>query len=214
MSARVSAEALFSDLDNCPDRPLSSVTLRRIFTSLLKVHWSDSRNFGEFEDALGCLTYSDNTPETMLTIAPTHAFYDQATTQTLPGIFVGMGIDYRKSGLDDFAGYSADRSDTYRTVAATAKVAITHVHRQPDLALSMAECTTGFLLGIKDYLKERLGVSEITLLGLSDVNRLQQFDTAKFFGVDLAMRVTFNLGVTVNLESHRLKKFAAELRPT
>ena len=213
MSARVSAQALFTDFDNCLDRPLSSVTLRRVFTSLLRVHWSDADNFGDFKEMLGCLTYSDNIRESSLTIQPTFVFDERETTEHIPGIFIGMSVDYKKSVIDDFGGMGPDNSDTYNTVLATANIRFTHAHRSADLALSMAENTTGFLLGLREHIMKRLGLSEMTVLGLSDANRLRS-DAQRFFGVDLAMRVTFNLGVTVNLESHRLKKFGQEWHPT
>ena len=211
--SRVSAEALFSDMDGCIDRPLSSVTLRRIYTSLLRVHWGDAGNYGDFQDLLGCLVYDDDPKTGTLSIQPTYVYDERESTEHIPGIFIGMAIGYKKSVVNDFAGYGPDMSDTYNTVLATAQFRFTHAHRQPDLALSMAENTTGFLLGIREEMMRRLALSEMTLTGISDVNRLRG-DTPRFFGVDLAMQVTFNLGVTVNMESHRLKKFAAELRPT
>lgn len=212
MSARVSAEALFSDIDGCHDRPLSSVTLRRIFTSLLRVHWSDKGNYGDFRDMLGCLEYSDDPKTSTLSILPTHVYEEDKNTEQIPGIFLGMTLDYRKLALNDFAGHGPDKSDTYNTIHATANIRITHAHRHADIAMSMAECTTGFLLGMREELMRKLGWDEMTVLGMADANRLRP-DTERFFGVDLALRVTFNLGVTVNLESHRLKKFAEELRP-
>jgi hypothetical protein len=211
MSIDASAAALFQDFNDCLEKPLSSVALRRIFTSLLKVHWGDAHNFGEYEETLGCLVYDDDPAASKLTILPAYVF-DAEKTENFPGIFVGLGINYKKTSLDNFAGQGEDLSDTYYSTLANVAMTISHVHRSADLAFSMAESTTAFLLGLRKPIMNRIGLMEMEPRGLSEAQPIQS-KPERFFEVDLTINLTFNLGMTVNLESHRLKKFASYLTP-
>jgi len=211
MSIDITGNLLYSDFNDCMDKPISSVTLRRVFTSLLKVHWSDSNNFGEYSEPLGCLIYDDDEGASKLSILPTYVF-DDSNTESFPGIFIGMQLNYRKAAMDNFAGEGDDRSDTFYSTLANVAMTFSHVHRSADVAFSMAENTTAFLVGLRKPIMNRVGLMEMDVRGLSDAQQVRS-KPDRFFGVDLTLNITFNLAMTVNLESHRLKKFASVIAP-
>jgi len=197
------------------DKPWNPVSLRQLFTSALQVHWENPQHHLSTigTDELGCLQYTqegDSTvlPVNSLTVAPLFT-YDEK--RPLQGIYVGVGnIQINKLVVDNFAGYSDDNSTTDTAVGATLQLSFKHVHRSPDTALLMATSTNVFLTALREHLKGAPDFKRMDPLASNDAVVIEK-SSERYFQVDLSWSLAFNYRVSINLESHRLKKYGVSL---
>lgn len=205
MSARVSAESLLE----CLQKPINSVSLRRAYLMMLRVHWSDAANLGDLQDVLGCQLYSDEAGS-KLNVTLNYLF-DVKKTDSYPAVILGFG-DFvaTKNTLNNYAGMSEDYGATYYSLPTKVQMTISHIHANPDTATAMAESTATFLLGTRDATMRRLNLRSYDLTGISAVKPLEKLPT-RYFNVEVSVQLDFNMAVTVNLEGHRLKKYGHEL---
>lgn len=208
MSARVSAENLIQ----CLQRPINSVSLRRAFLMMLRVHWSDAENFGDSSDDLACLTYSDDKVDKQLEVTLNYLF-DSKKTENFPAVILGFGnFVTQKNVLNNFAGLSSDYGSTYYALPTSTTMTVSHIHANPDVATAMAESTATFLMGTREPTMKRLNLRRFDIAGISAVQPLEKLP-ARYFNVEVTAQLDFNMAVTVNLEGHRLKKYGQELNP-
>lgn len=196
-------------LKDCVDLPLHPVNLRRIFTLLLRSHYSDPTHYGEFRDDLGCIKWQEG--DDAFVIKPKEIYDD---SQDLgDGIYVDfsyyrpkrMAVDHRSQPLSDGSGF------TY-TERVESEIVMTHIRNTPDQALMLATESMFFLFGIRDPLVHELRLFQGFDLGAVTPAALQdRKNPSKDFSVDFSVRLEFNLSVTSRLEGHRLKKFGMTL---
>lgn len=199
-------------LMHCMDRPLDGANLRSIFLLLTRAHFSDPANHGYLEDTIGCFKYSDDPKESTLSVQLSYN-YDPEKSSPIPAVYVGMdqGTKFGKLDMDNQSAQFADRSGKEYSKLATAGISFIHLARSMDQALLLAESSAAFFMGIRESLKLQLGLSSFDVLSLSPPALVQK-DPERYFRVDLQCALSFNFVVSVNIESHRLKKFAIKLQ--
>jgi hypothetical protein len=200
----------YINLFNCMSEPLNGSNLRTIFLLLTRAHYSDPENYGYLQDQLKCVLWSSDPSKTTIEISPTQN-YDINRDNKQPAIYVGMDratefskldLTSRQSNLSDNSGYASGH-------IARSSVNFVHVFESADQALLAAESTTSFFIGIKEALRNKLNLSSFEPLSISPPAMIEKAPE-RFFRVDVTFGLAFNYNVLVNIESHRLKKFAIE----
>ncbi len=205
----MSAPADHDQFEKLLGLPLSPVTLRRIMLLLFREHYSDMSQFGAYRDLLGDLTYNDDPKKSTLAVDLLHA-YDPKKVSGDPSIFIGFQpFQFTKKGVDNYAGMNDDESVIYKTMAAAGILIVRHCASASDMALLMGESSTNMLLGLQELLKNRLKLLGFDISTLSDPKMISP-EPQRMFYCDLACQVSFNYTISVNMESHRLKKIVWE----
>lgn len=197
-------------LFNCLKEPLNSSNLRTTFLLLTRAHYSDPKNYGYLQDLLKCVVWSKEHLPGTIEIEDTYN-YDSNRDNRRPGIYVGadqpakfskIDLQSKQIVLDDNSGH--DTGHIFQT-----GVNFIHVFESADQALLAADCTSSFFIGIKEMLQERLGLVSFEPLSVSPPAIIEKAPE-RFFRVDVIFGLSFIYNVRVNIESHRLKKFAIE----
>lgn len=199
------------ELLSCMDEPITAVNLRRIFLLLMRVHWSDSDHFGSIGQHLTCDQYNYADPRDGLKVDLVETF-DPENTSTSPGVYVGLkkGIKYKKKVVADFVEHSDDRARTDAVKEAQTLLVISHVNASADQALAMGEIDVTFLFGVRPALMQRMNIRGFDILTLTDPLKIDEAPN-RDYQVDVVASLTFDLSVTTNIESHRIKKIATML---
>lgn len=202
----------FRELNKCFTEPLTLSGLRRIFLLLVRAHYGDPDNFGNLKSSLQCLTYDPENPGTSPLTIELGSIVGSKLAAGRPAIYVDYPGDLKwvKSGIGNVAGHSFDNSETNLSWGVVAPIVISHVSDSIDLSLNMAESTAGLVLGLSQHLIETLNLSSLEAEGLN-FPKPNPNAVERYYRVDLSLRVRYNFNMSVNLESHRLKKFALEL---
>lgn len=200
----------FKELHNCMGEPLNGSNLRTVFLLLTRAHYSDSKNFGYLEDQLKCLKWSEDKSEATIEVSPSQN-YDMNRDNKQPAIYVGMDrpFEFAKLDLSSKQSNIPDNSGYFSGHVVRASIGFIHVFETVDQALLAADCTASFFIGIKQSLKERLNLSSFEPISISPPALIEK-SPERFFRVDVTFALAFNYNVLVNIESHRLKKFAIE----
>lgn len=190
--------------------PLNGSNLRTIFLLLTRAHYSDSKNFGYLEEQLKCMVWDSDHSKSPLEIDPSYQ-YDMNRDNRKPGIYVGVDqpSQFSKIDLNSRQGNLADNSGFFSGQLLRTAVSFIHVFESPDQALLAADCTASFFVGIKESLRNKLNLSSFEPISISAPALIEK-TPERFFRVDATFGIAFNYSVLVNIESHRLKKFAIE----
>lgn len=200
------------ELDCCLSEPLTIANMRAIFLLLVKAHYSDAKNFGLFEEELGCLAIDIDSEDNDLTIGLDFT-PDDKNPSPRPAIWVNFqGNKLSKVSFDNFSGVSEDNATSTFIKLQLSTFNFTHIHDSVDVAYMMAESTADFFAGIAPHLRSKLGISMMDVQGITKA-RLIEKSPEKYYGVDVTLSMHMNHVVSANIESHRLKKFALELTP-
>lgn len=202
-----------ANLACCFGRPLTLSNLRAIVLLLVKAHFSSAKNFGVFEEELACLETDPDDPKGVLTIQLDHAGTDKNPSPK-PSVWVNLESSrYHKKAMDDRSSKSYDNSRTQYVRMQEVVMRVVHVHESADMAIMMAESTADFMLGQRPHVSETLNLSMMDVVEISKP-RLTSASPDKACEVDVVLRFSFNHTMSVNIESHRLKKFALEITLT
>lgn len=203
----------YVELFNCMSEPLNGSNLRTIFLLLTRAHYSDSKNFGYLEAQLKCMVWDSDHSKSAIEIDPTYQ-YDINRDNRKPGIYVGVDQPFQFSKIDLNArqGNIQDNSGFFSGQIARSAVSFVHVFESPDQAVLAADCTTSFFVGVKESLRNKLNLSSFEPISISPPALIEK-SPERFFRVDSTFGIAFNYSVLVNIESHRLKKFAIEFAP-
>lgn len=190
--------------------PLNGSNLRTIFLLLTRAHYSDTKNYGYLEPQLQCVLYSDNANEQSLYVELSQE-YDYTKGIRRPAVYVGFDqpFQFKKIDLSHSQDKTYDNSGQDKGFLVTATLSLIHVAASQDTALLMADCSTAFFIGIRDALKSKLNLMSFDPISISPPAMVDK-KPEQYFRVDCMFNLTFNYVVRVNLESHRLKKFALE----
>ncbi len=193
--------------------PLNGSNLRTIFLLMTRAHYSDSKNFGYLEEQLKCVVWDPDHSKSPLEIDPTYQ-YDINRDNRKPGIYVGVDqpSQFSKIDLNSRQGNLEDNSGFFSGQLLKTAISFIHVFESPDQALLAADCTTSFFVGIKEALRSKLNLSSFEPISISAPAAIEKAPE-RFFRVDSTFGIAFNYSVLVNIESHRLKKFAIEFTP-
>jgi hypothetical protein len=203
----------YVQLFNCMSEPLNGSNLRTTFLLLTRAHYSDSKNFGYLEEQLKCMVWDPDHSRSPLEIDPSYQ-YDINRDNRKPGIYVGVDQPFQFSKIDLSSRQSSipDNSGFFSGQLVRSAVSFIHVFESPDQALLAADCTTSFFVGIKDSLRNKLNLSSFEPISMTAPALIEKAPE-RFFRVDSTFGISFNYSVLVNIESHRLKKFAIEFEP-
>jgi hypothetical protein len=203
----------YVQLFNCMSEPLNGSNLRTIFLLLTRAHYSNAKNFGYLEEQLKCMVWDPDHSKSPLEIDPTYQ-YDINRDNRKPGIYVGIDqpSQFTKIDLNSTQASIPDNSGYFSGHLLKTAVTFTHVFESPDQALLAADCTTSFFVGIKKSLYTKLNLSSFEPISITPPTLIEK-SPERFFRVDASFSIAFNYNVLVNIESHRLKKFAFELQP-
>ena len=204
------AVSSLTQLASCLQEPLTLVNLRAIMLLLVQAHYSDPANFGLFEDELECLASNPEDPKRKLAILLDHVA-DAKNPSPVPAIWVNYEeCRLDKKVINNLSESSEDNSRTTYLKQQQVKFMITHVHSSVDIAITMAESTADFFSGVRPHLMStlRLGSFEVDYISKP---RLMERSPERNFEVDVALTLVFSYATSVNIESHRLKKFSLEI---
>jgi len=203
----------YVQLFNCMSEPLNGSNLRTIFLLMTRAHYSDSKNFGYLEEQLKCAVWNSDHSKSALEIDPSYQ-YDINRDNRKPGIYVGVDQPCQFSKVDLAArqGNIPDNSGFFSGQLLRTAVSFIHVFESADQALLAADCTASFFVGIKESLRNKLNLSSFEPISISPPALIEKAPE-RFFRVDVIFGISFNYSVLVNIESHRLKKFAIEFAP-
>lgn len=206
------AISYLNTLGCCLSEPLTLVNLRAIMLLLTKAHYSDVDNFGVFAEELACVATDpddkDGNLKILLDFIPS-----SKNPSPRPAIWVNLETcKYEKKALDNRSSFSDDNSRTLYVKIQTVAFTLTHVHESVDIALMMAESTADFFSGMRPHLMSKLNIGMFEVL---EVGKPKLADKApeRYFEVDVVIQMMFSSAITVNIESHRLKKFALDIQP-
>lgn len=202
--------------------PWTPMNVRRLFTSATQVHWSNpDHHLGTGDgDTLGCIQWvPGETPDVdepafggvptdeRLTVTSIFTFDEKNPQQ---GVYVGTGdMSLEKKMLNNLSAVSKDNAtETFLHVASIA-VTFKHIHRDPDIALAMANSTNVFLYAMRKELKQHPHFMGFDPVAQSQPTQIEK-SAERYFSVDLAWQFEFNYMVDVTLESHRLKKYGIQ----
>jgi hypothetical protein len=203
----------YAQLFNCMSEPLNGSNLRTIFLLLTRAHYSDSKNFGYLEEQLKCMVWTSEHSKSALEIDPSYQ-YDINRDNRKPGIYVGIDqpLQFSKIDINSRQGNIPDNSGFFSGQLLRSAVSFIHVFESADQAALAADCTTSFFIGIKESLRNKLNLSSFEPISISPPALIEK-NPERFFRVDCLFGISFNYSVLVNIESHRLKKFAIEFEP-
>ncbi len=203
----------YVQLFNCMSEPLNGSNLRTIFLLMTRAHYSDSKNFGYLEEQLKCMVWDPEHSKSTIEIDPSYQ-YDINRDNRKPGIYVGVDqpCQFSKVDLNSRQGNIPDNSGFFSGQILRTAISFIHVFESADQALLAADCTASFFVGIKESLRNKLNLSSFEPISISPPALIEK-TPERFFRVDVTFGISFNYSVLVNIESHRLKKFAIEFAP-
>lgn len=204
------------ELHTCFGQPLTMARLRSVILLITRAHYGDPDNFGPLKDDLKCLKYDPENKEKGTMGIELGSVVDVKTAGILPpGIYIDFDgkCTWEKKVLNNLAGSSADNSVSNYAWLNRANIIVSHFSDSIDLSLTMAESTTSLFLGLRPHLMHMLDLNLLEVESLT-FPKPSEKDVERYFQVDLNLSIVFNFNMSVNLESHRLKKFALELSDT
>ncbi len=196
----------------CLREPLSPAMLRRLFLYLMRFHWSDPRNHGDLEEALGCFVHDLEGRDSTFFVGYL-SDYKPEDTRSVPGLHVGIKTTSLKaSGLGDNAGWSGDNATHYRSRLAETTVVLAHTAYDDTQALLAAESSALFVSALCDALAANTGALAASLSSIGDSQPVKGAPQPHY-RVDAAVSIRYTWGVAVNIESHRLKQVVTVVEP-
>jgi hypothetical protein len=139
--------------------------------------------------------------------------YDPEKGSTRPSVYVGFeGFSLKTIAQGDLIGRAQDNSTRQEGKRADTIMRVGHVAESADMALMMAESDATLLQGIHKDIMQNMPILKLDVLGWSDP-QLREKAPDRNFQVDLRCSISFSFMVEIDIESHRIKKFGAELNP-
>lgn len=196
---------------SCMRGPVTTGSLRRLLLLFLRGHYASSANYGDFQH-LACFTWAPAPTSGSLSIEFTHNDNDQKP-DNYPGIFVGFAqTPFEKIALGNFAGHSGDTSGTHLVKQATASFEISHVAQDAGDAYDLAEMTASVLTAMADPLVRNAGAKSLEVVSIAPPTRKKP-SPDKYYTVAANVQISYSIGVTRTLESHRIRRIIMLLPP-
>lgn len=198
------------------EAPPSLNTLRRAFTALLRWAYSDVSRFDGYEDALGCLTYSDDEKDSNISINP-GSTVDPGNTENIPGILVKVdgGVNFAEVAFSPIASESEDTSNWQQSLHATANINILSRNYDADICCVMGDINMLFLFSLYQRLFETwnwLRGYTIKTQTEPKLTQVDEEDPTKWYESSVVIELKYEYNTFAARESKRLKDYT--LNPT
>lgn len=199
-------------LDYCASPyQVDPVTLRRIFLLLTRNHYAQPSYFGDVPESFKKFKYTDDVKTTSVRVELDYNF-DWESAQVPNAIFIGVGdVTTTKQVMDSFEQPNTDRSGRDNVDTDRVSVVISHLSKSADSALKMGVISKGFYQGMRQILKNKLGLRGYSVAALTKPKPVKKGDELEYYQVDLVINLVINSAWQTSIESHRLKKINVEL---
>ena len=198
--------ATTTQLMECMQGVPSTDKYRRMVMLLLRGHYSHPDNYGSEYAHLGCYYYAPNRAGTLdvdLTDKNLDDFPDD-----FPGIYVGFGgMDLEKLAMGNTAGLSNDLSRTFVAKESVLTLSVIHVTKEPGHACQLADMSTMILMALGKPFSGKTGASGFEVEGYAPPKK-QLPSPKRHYAVAMTVKIYYNLTVTRNVESHRIRRIA------
>lgn len=147
---------------------MDALILRRVFVNAVRVFYSNPDNYDGFPETLKAFFYipDDEKDADGRTLDIDLDFnFDPKTPRNKPQVFVGCrDIQFDRKVLGDHSTDSDDLATQTQVLGCSTTVEIKHMDRSPDTCITLSGMTLAFFAGIRDVMKDSLGLDEITIL--------------------------------------------------
>ena len=187
---------------------LTPVTIRRIFLLLVRLHYSNSSNYGPMAKQMAPYIWSADPNKCAVQIDYDYN-YDAANMDKKPAIFVGLDdVEYKRVVLENHAKFTYDLAGQHLIKTASTKIIVRHIGSSPDEALTLENLTCQFLLGIQPIIRDTLPqVLEYDVVGSKSSRPFEKNSqqAQQRFISDTIVAFSYNSAWMVEFESHRIK---------
>lgn len=188
-------------------------SLRTAFVQLLRYCFSNTDNYSDLKDVMGCLTYDPEGSSGSINIWAQGAS-DPANTDNIPGITVslGEGLNYDLPAIRDWEVSSPDFSQhTVRTLG-DVKLIIKCQDYNADVSCAMADLCMLFIMGVKLRILQTWGnwIKDIRVVQQTEPKLAQNSESdssVKWYESAVVIHIKFEYAVDSVQESKRLKTF-------
>lgn len=199
----------------CCEGPPDPVLLRRFFKQAILAHWEDPKNHGRYESVLSCYSPVKENGEGNLQVVL--SFEDNHGEKlTGPKIVVGVrNSTMNKKTIGNLNGVSDDGATLETSWQTDAALVFTHIFSDADIAMIAAQSTLEYIAGFHRAFMDCLGLNQLEPKQTGDPQRYQgTAHPQSYFQVDVVFSLNYNFHISVNIESHRLKKVAQAITIT
>jgi hypothetical protein len=192
----------------CMPGATSSSKLRRLIMLFLRGHYSSPQNYEEEDFGhLRCYVWHPDKKSATLHVGFSHE-EDADEPDNYPGIFVGFsGTSFEKVALGNIDTYSQDLSTTHMAKQATMNLSVHHVASRASDAFDLAEMTATILTVMAAPMALNAGAQALEVLGIKEPARKNPSPKDQY-RVAVEIQITYILGVSRYLESHRIRRIA------
>ncbi len=195
-------------------RPVSTHELRRIFLLSARAHFAHPDNFGELAEELACYTFDPDNPAGGKLKVELINSSDPSRPEAADGVYVGISDrTFNKIGMGNAANPNTRKPDgATRTSVMQAVYTLTGrvVARNSGVADLLADSLCDFWYSMSEEFKYCLDLMSFDPVSVSAPARSRKEPNENFVReVKFSMGASY--GVSVRIESHRIKKFALEL---
>ncbi len=189
------------------DKPLITTNIRRLLLLLTQAHYADTFNHGKLAAELKDCVWDATAAKRTMQIGLQHDFDARGVLDALPCIYFGLGdVDFESEVIGEYAGHNEDNSAAEHVSLAKGAMQWTHCARHADVAENMAESTGAFFRSSSDWMRQRVGFRLFQISQIGMPQRVMVDGKEAYYRVDLRGQLQYNHAVTINYESHRLKK--------
>lgn len=199
----------------CFEKPMDLVNMRALFLYLIRAHFADAENFGEYKTALECMTYKGPDSDGLV-IALSHTLGPE-TERTLPSIFISIGgVIHSKLSIADHAGnltFETEDSEGYEHIRTSEYIVRVHCNADSmDMSATMALSVLDFLEAMSQESAKNIGLKDMDVLGmnLTEPNKRHPEPRAEFTHT-VSTKVLVNYALSVRERSHKLKRWIANI---
>lgn len=204
----------------CRKEPIDAFFLRKFFKTLISAHWENPKNHGRYSDLLSCYTLkSEANPNGVVTVKLSSDF-DPKAPNPLPSIIVNLdgATTLEKKSIGNTVkspnGYEnfKERDEESKGWIASTRLTIAHKFEGADEAIIAATSTLEMFCGSQDIFLKKIGFSLFEPKGMTGAKMVDPQPT-RYFQVDVVVELDYNLIMSVNIESPRIKTVETQIRP-
>lgn len=206
-------EFLTSLHNRCDQDPTDPYFLRTFFRGLVSAHWETASNHGRFSPLLGCHTLkTDVNIKGDLVVKMAYEF-DAKNPTPVPSVNINVGdTTLKKHVLANLTDRDAKTGEKTHAWEAACPITFTHTFHDSETALIAAQSTFEFLAGVSHEVMRSLAGSLFEPIHFSAVKKTQP-DPNPQFSVDVIFSLNYDMSMSINLESHRIKVIETNLSP-
>lgn len=193
--------------------PPTLSSIRGGFTTLLRYFFSNSNNFADNKEILGCMEYSEDPKESKLQINAAGAF-DPYDTNNIPGITIslGDGVEFNTPAINPTYISSRDFARETTVSLGTANIQITCRDKNADISCAMADACLLFCTAIRKTLFNTWGwLKEYRIIKQTEpkLNKISEESNLQWYDSSLVIQIVYQYSIDIEIESKRLKDFSS-----